>query len=56
MSGKTNNPCYGVDQICDQICDVFKTAKRVVKTNQGIIGGQCVRNDDGVRNNDTYSQ
>ena len=28
-------------------CDVFKIAKGMVKTNQAIIGQQCVRNDDG---------
>ena len=27
---------------------MFKIAKRMVKTNQGIIGEQCKRNDDGV--------
>ena len=26
----------------------FKTAKRMVKTNQDITGEQCFRNDDGV--------
>ena len=26
----------------------FKIAKRIGKTNQNIIGEQCIRNDDGV--------
>ena len=25
-----------------------KVANRIVKTNQPFIGGQCIRNDDGV--------
>ena len=28
--------------------DLFKIAKRMVKTNQNIIGKQCIRNDEGV--------
>ena len=32
----------------DQKCDVFQIAKRMVKTNQDIIGDQCLRNDDGA--------
>ena len=32
----------------DQKSDVFKIAKRIVKTNQDIIGEHCIRNDDGV--------
>ena len=32
----------------DQKCDVFKTAKIVVKTNQDIIDEHCIRNNDGV--------
>ena len=32
----------------DQKCDVFKIGKRMVKTNQDIIGEQCIRNDDGL--------
>ena len=32
----------------DQKCDVFKIAKKMVKTNQDIIAEQCIRNDDGV--------
>ena len=32
----------------DQKCYVLKIAKRMVKTNQDIIGEQCIRNDDGV--------
>ena len=27
---------------------MFKTAKRMVKTNQDIIGEQCIRKDDSV--------
>ena len=32
----------------DKKSDVFKTAKRMVKTNQDIIGEQCLRKDDSV--------
>ena len=32
----------------DQKCDVFKTTKNMVKTNQDVIGEQWIRNDDGV--------
>ena len=32
----------------DQKCDVFKTTKRMVKTNQDITGEQYIRNYDGV--------
>ena len=32
----------------DQKCDVFKTAKSVVKINQNIIDELCIRNDDRV--------
>ena len=32
----------------DQKLNVFKIEKRLVKTNQDIIGKQCIRNDDGV--------
>ena len=32
----------------DQKCDMFKIAKRMDKTNQDIIGEQCIRNGDGV--------
>ena len=32
----------------DKKSDVFKTAKRMVKTNQDIIGEQCIRKDDSV--------
>ena len=32
----------------DQKRDVFKIAKRIVKTNQDIIGEQGIRNDNGV--------
>ena len=32
----------------DQKWDVFKTARRMVKTNQGIIDEQGIRNDDGI--------
>ena len=32
----------------DQKIDVFKIAKRMVKTNHDIIGEQYIRNDDGV--------
>ena len=32
----------------DQKRDVFKIAKRIVKTNQDITGEQCIRNDNGV--------
>ena len=35
-------------QTDDQKCDVFVIVKKMVKTNQGIIGEQCIRNDDGV--------
>ena len=36
--------------LCGKItkCDVFKIAKRMVKTNQDVIGKQCIRNNDGV--------
>ena len=30
----------------DQRSDVFKTANWTVRTNQDIIGEQCIRNDD----------
>ena len=30
----------------DQNCDVLKIAKRMVKTNQGITGEHCIRNND----------
>ena len=29
----------------DQKCDGFKTAEKMVKTNQDTIGEQCTRND-----------
>ena len=29
-------------------CDVFKTAKRMIKINQGIISEHCIRSDDVV--------
>ena len=32
----------------DQKYDVFKTVKSMVKTNQDVIGEQCIKNDDGV--------
>ena len=32
----------------DQKGEMFKTAKRMVKTNQDIVGEQYKRNDDGV--------
>ena len=32
----------------DQECDVFKFAKRMIKTNENIIGEQCIRNNDDV--------
>ena len=33
----------------DQECDVFKFSKKMIKTNQNIIGEQCIRNyDDDV--------
>lgn len=32
----------------DQKGDMFKRVKRMVKTNQQVIGGQCIRNDDGA--------
>ena len=32
----------------DQKCDVFKSAKRIVKTNQDVIGEQYIRYGDGV--------
>ena len=32
----------------DQKYDVFKTAKKMVKTNQDITGEQCIRHDDDV--------
>ena len=32
----------------DKKYDVFKIAKRMFKTNQDIIGEQCIRNDNGV--------
>ena len=32
----------------EQSCDVFKIAKRIVKTNQYVIGEQFIRNDVGV--------
>ena len=32
----------------DQKCDVFKIAKRMVNTNENMIAGHCIRNDDGV--------
>ena len=31
----------------DQRNEVFKIAKAIVKTNQDIIGEQCIRNDEG---------
>ena len=31
----------------DQKCDVFKTAKRMVKTNED-IGEQCIKKDNGI--------
>ena len=31
-----------------QKCDVFKTAKRMIKINQGIISEHCIRSDDVV--------
>ena len=34
--------CRGV------IKNVMFFAKRMIKTNQGIVGEQCIRNDDGV--------
>ena len=32
----------------EKICDVFKIAKRIVKTNQDIISGPCIGNGDDV--------
>ena len=32
----------------EQKCDVFKIAKRIIKTNQDIIGENCVRSDASV--------
>ena len=32
----------------DQKCDVRKIEARMIKTNQDIIGVQCIRNDDGA--------
>ena len=32
----------------EQKCDVFKIAKRIIKTNQDIIGEHCIRSDAGV--------
>ena len=32
----------------NQKCGAFKIAKMMVKTNQDVIGEQCIRNDDGV--------
>ena len=32
----------------DEEYDVFKFAKRMIKTNENIIGEQCIRNDDDV--------
>ena len=32
----------------DQKCGVFKIAKKMVKTNQDIIGEQCIKNDNGI--------
>lgn len=32
----------------DQKCYVFKIAKMMVKTNQHIIGEQCIIKDDGA--------
>ena len=29
----------------DQKCDVFKTAKGMIKTTQHVIGESCIRND-----------
>ena len=43
---KTERRRFGnVMQQKDKKCDVFKTAKSMVKTNQDIIGEQCIRND-----------
>ena len=32
----------------DQKYKVFKIAKKIVKTSLNVIGGHCIRNDDGV--------
>ena len=32
----------------DHKCYVLKIGKKMVKTNQNVIGEQCIRNDDGV--------
>ena len=32
----------------DQMCDVFKITKKILKTCQDITGEQCLRNDDSV--------
>ena len=46
---KTEREKFGnVMQRDDQKYDVFKIAKRMVKTNRDIIGEQCIRSDDGV--------
>ena len=38
----------------DQKFHVVKIPKRVVKTNQGIIGNQCIRNDGMLTVKDEY--
>ena len=46
---KTERRRFGnVMQQKDQKCNVFKIATSMVKTNQDVIGEQCIRNDDGV--------
>ena len=32
----------------DHKCDVFKSAKRMVKSNQDVVGEQCIRYGDDV--------
>ena len=40
----------------DQKFDVVKISKRVVKTNQDIIGNQCIRNNDVLAIRDEYKK
>ena len=40
------NPFVVLSQRDDQTCEMFKIAKRMVKTNQDIIEAQCMRNNE----------
>ena len=47
--GKAERKKFGnVMRKDNQKCGAFKIAKMMVKTNQDVIGEQCIRNDDGV--------